>query len=156
MLFVQCRGPLSFSMRIIAVAFVAGIVACGSSSTGEGSPDASSGPTCRDDGGIGLAGAARQCTSDDDCQIVIGPTCCGADSAFGVAKSQAQAYASCVGLPPNACQGLGCAKFQGYFTDTGQMTVWEGPMSNPISQIAVHCQNQRCTSSVIPGDAGAQ
>ena len=83
-------------------------------------------------------------------------TCCGADDAFGVAKSQVQAFAACVGLPPNACQGLGCAKFQGYRTDTGEMTSWEGPMSDPMSQIAVHCESALCTSSVIPSEGGGQ
>jgi hypothetical protein len=114
------------------------------------------GPTvaCRDDGGMGLASAARHCAADTDCQVVVGPTCCGADSAYGVAKAQAQAYASCVYLAPNACQGLGCAKFIGYRADDGEMTAFDGPMSNALGQVAVHCKNELCTSSVIPRDAG--
>jgi hypothetical protein len=156
MVITHSRRGLSVTTSVV-VALVT-LAACGgSSSTGDGYPDASPGSiACRDDGGIGLARAARQCTSDADCQVVIGPTCCGADSAFGIAKSQVQAYASCVGLSPNACQGLGCAKSQGYITDTGEMTVWEGAGSNPMSQIAVHCEADRCTSSVIPNDASSQ
>lgn len=132
-------------------------IACGSATTSDAALDASSGSSvaCRDDGGTGLASAARHCAVDGDCQIVVGQNCCGADSAFGVAKAQAQAYASCVGLPPNACQGLGCAKFIGYRADTGEMTVWDGPMANPMSQLAVSCRNELCTTSVIPLDAGS-
>jgi hypothetical protein len=127
----------------------------GASGSGGEATDAK-GPSiaCRDDGGMGLASAARHCAADADCQIVIGPTCCGADSAFGVAKAQVQAYASCVGLPPGACQGLGCAKFLGYLVDTGEMTVFDGQMSNAMSQVAVHCKSELCTTSIIPLDAG--
>jgi hypothetical protein len=127
----------------------------GGGSSGGAGMKADSGPTvaCRDDGGKGLASAARQCAMDSDCQIVIDPTCCGADDAYGVAKTQVAAYASCVGLPPGACQGLGCAKFLGYFVDTGQMTSFVSG-GNPMSQVAVHCTDKRCTTSVIPLDAG--
>jgi len=127
----------------------------GGGTSGGAGVKADSGPTvaCRDDGGRGLASAARQCGMDSDCEIVIDPTCCGADDAYGVAKTQVAAYASCVGLPPGACQGLGCAKFLGYLVDTGEMTTFVAGV-NPKSQVAVHCTNQRCTTSVIPLDAG--
>jgi hypothetical protein len=116
---------------------------------------ADSGPTvaCRDDGGRGLVAAARQCNMDSECQVAYDPTCCGPDVAFGISKTQVAAYASCVGLPPGACQGLGCAKFLGYSVDTGAMTSFVTG-GNPMSQVAVHCTNQLCTTSIIPPDAG--
>src|SRR5262249_26343296 len=90
---------------------------------------------CWNDAGTGLVGNARSCTNDSDCKIVPDPTCCGADMAYGVAKAQAATYASCFGLPPGACQGLGCAKFVGYRTDTGEMTRFEGSGMNALSQV---------------------
>jgi hypothetical protein len=113
------------------------------------------GPTvaCTDDGGMGLARAARHCMMDSDCQIAIGQSCCGADDALGIATVEAMAYATCVPkVGPNACQGLGCAKFLGYRVDTGEMTMFEA-MGKPIDQVAVHCKDQICTTSVIARDA---
>jgi hypothetical protein len=113
-------------------------------------------PTCWEDGGFGLAHAARACQMDTDCEIATSATCCGADRAYGIARDVAAAYATCFGLPPNACAGLGCAKFLGYAADTGDTTQGEGLHGDPLAQIAVHCENQLCTSSVIPpSDAGS-
>src|SRR5689334_12399220 len=62
----------------------------GAVGTGGATPD---GPmvACYDDGGKGLAAAARHCAMDSDCQVGIAQTCCGADNALGIAKAQAQA-----------------------------------------------------------------
>jgi hypothetical protein len=124
----------------------------GGSETDSSTSEDSKGPPvdCRDDGGSRLATAARKCANDSDCQLVVSATCCGADNAFGVAKTQAEAYATCFGLPPGACQGLGCAKFQGYAVDTGDLTRWDGDTTNPLMQVALHCANDLCTTSVIP------
>src|SRR5262249_1536156 len=130
---------------------------CGSSTSDGTSADGStsgtggSGPSiaCYDDGGKGLTSAARGCVTDTDCQAGVGRTCCGADNAFGIAKAQAQAYATCLGGGGN-CGGLGCAKFLGYRVDTGEMTEFQGANGDALAQVAVHCKDQLCTTSVIP------
>jgi hypothetical protein len=131
-----------------------GVVACGDSASSEAQDagSGSTGPVCYDDSGMGLARAARSCSADSDCQVSIGHTCCGADDAYGVAKSQAQAYANCFGGGGN-CGGLGCAKFIGFRVDTGETTDFQGG-SDPMSQVAVHCKDAICTTSVIAADGG--
>jgi hypothetical protein len=44
----------------------------GAIGTGGMASDAGSGIACTDDGGVGLAAAARQCTQDSDCTILTG------------------------------------------------------------------------------------
>ena len=108
-----------------------------------------------DDGGLRPPAVARLCTQDSsDCAIQIAPSCCGADGALGIAKSQAEAYSGCFALPPGACSGLGCAKYLGYTTDTGQTTPWEGTAAQPIDLVSVSCVGRLCTTDVVLADAG--
>jgi hypothetical protein len=95
----------------------------GAIGTGGVTSDAGAGIACTDDGGVGFAAVARQCTQDSDCTILTAATCCGADRARGIAKVQANAYAGCFALPSGACSGLGCAKYFGYLTDTYRPSV---------------------------------
>ncbi len=127
----------------------------GAIGTGGVASDAGSGIACTDDGGVGLAAVARQCTQDSDCTILTLATCCGADSARGIAKAQANAYAGCFALPSGACSGLGCAKYLGYLTDTGKTTPFEGTATQPIDLVSVGCLGHLCmTDVVVPADAG--
>lgn len=113
------------------------------------------GVACSDDGGAGLATAARRCVQDSDCTIAIAARCCGADQAIGEATSQANAYGVCLALPADACRGLGCAKLIGYTTDTGKMTSVSNPSDDPLGQVTVHCSNHICTTDLIQTvDAG--
>jgi len=118
---------------------------------GAGGSTLDTGPqvVCSDDGGVGLPATARPCAQDSDCTVVIAAKCCGADLALGVAKAQTSAVASCLALPPGACSGLGCAKFIGYTTDTGQMTPAGGLSAQPIDLVSLHCLNQLCTTDVV-------
>jgi hypothetical protein len=119
--------------------------------------DDSRGPdiACRDDGGSRLASAARICQLDSDCAITVRVTCCGSDNAFGIAKSAIEAYANCYALAPGACQGLGCAKFSGYATDNGELTQRVGAPTNSLSEVAVHCTQHLCTTTLaVAKDAG--
>jgi hypothetical protein len=127
----------------------------GAIGTGGVASDAGSGIACTDDGGVGLAAVARQCTQDSDCTILTSATCCGADSARGIAKAQANAYAGCFALPSGACSGLGCAKYLGYLTDTGKTTPFQGTGTQPIDLVSVGCLGHLCTTDVVPpADAG--
>ena len=101
-----------------------------------------------------MPAAARRCTQDSDCTIAVAPRCCGADQAIGEAKSQSGTYATCLALPPGACQGLGCAKFLGYSTDTGKTTPVGGSSDNPLDWVTVHCLNQICTTDVLAAQDG--
>jgi hypothetical protein len=112
--------------------------------------DGSMGVPCADDGGLGLPPAARRCTRDSDCTIAIASRCCGPDLALGLAKSESSAYAGCLAPPTGGCQGLGCAKYLGYLTDTGRTTPVVG-----TSEISVHCSSQLCTTDVVERDAAA-
>jgi hypothetical protein len=132
-----------------------GVGSGGSPGTGGGNPDASPQVLCGNGSGAGLPATARQCAQDGDCTIAIAPTCCGADHALGEAKSQSSAYAKCIALPPGACNGLGCAKFLGYTTDTGRTTPVGSTSSQPIDFVSVRCLNQLCTTDVVDvQDAG--
>jgi hypothetical protein len=153
----------STDMTSAGVGGASGSTGSGGSGGGQGGTGGMAGATtdagpsvaCTDDGGMGLARAARHCAMDSDCQIAIAQSCCGADGALGIAKAEATAYASCVPtLGPNACQGLGCAKFLGYRVDTGEMTDFQA-MGQPIDQVAVHCKNEVCTTSVVARDAAS-
>jgi hypothetical protein len=126
----------------------------GRSGTGGSGGDSGVGVACSDDAGLSPPAAARECTHASDCTIQIAPTCCGADRALGVATAAAAAYAACFGLPPGACNGLGCAKYLGYSTDTGQITPDEGTATNPIDSVSVRCLDSQCTTDVIPTDGG--
>jgi hypothetical protein len=127
----------------------------GVAGTGGAIGDAGTGVACSDDGGLGLSAAARQCTLDSDCTVHVAATCCGADRAFGIAKAQADAYAGCFALPPGACSGLGCPKFLGYLTDTGQITPFQGTTTQSIDLVSVQCVAHLCTTEVLtPADAG--
>ena len=153
---------------LAALLLVAGAVACGETTadtgasatggaTGLGGGSATGGAAgvgvaCSDDAGLSPPAAARRCAHDSDCTIQIAPTCCGADRALGVATAEAAAYAACFALPPGACSGLGCAKYLGYTTDTGQMTPYEGTATNPIDSVFVRCLGNQCTTDVIPTD----
>ena len=121
---------------------------------GTGGAVADAGVACTDDAGAGLPAAARRCTQDSDCTIAVAPRCCGADQAIGEAKSQSGTYATCLALPPGACQGLGCAKFLGYSTDTGKTTPVGGSSDNPLDWVTVHCLNQICTTDVLADQDG--
>jgi hypothetical protein len=111
----------------------------GAIGTGGVTSDAGAGIACTDDGGVGFAAVARQCTQDSDCTILTAATCCGADRARGIAKVQANAYAGCFALPSGACSGLGCAKYFGYLTDTGKTTPFQGAGTQPIDLVSVGC-----------------
>jgi hypothetical protein len=119
------------------------------------SGDAGTGVACSDDGGVGFSAVARQCTQDSDCTILTAATCCGADSARGIAKAQASAYAGCFALPRGGCGQLGCAKYLGYLTDTGKTTPFLGTDAQPIDLVSVRCVGRLCTTDVVlPADAG--
>ena len=127
----------------------------GSPGTGGVASDGGLGVSCSNDGGLGLPAAGRQCAQDSDCTIATAARCCGADLALGEAKAQASIYASCLALPAGACQGLGCAKFLGYTTDTGRTTPVGNSSSQPIDFVSVSCLNQLCTTDVVDtGDGG--
>ena len=111
----------------------------GAMGTGGVTGDAGMGVACSDDGGVSFSAAARQCTQDSDCTIHLAAKCCGADEALGIAKAQADAYAACFALPPGACNGLGCAKYLGYLTDTGKTTPFDGTATQPIDLVSVRC-----------------
>jgi hypothetical protein len=117
--------------------------------------DGSTALSCADDGGLGLPPAARRCGQDADCTIAIAARCCGPDLALGLAKSESSTYAGCLAPPPGGCQGLGCAKYLGYLTDTGRATPVVGASENPIDFVSVHCLSQLCTADVVERDAGA-
>jgi len=137
-----------------------GIVGSGGSpGTGGVASDASLPTACGDGGSTisaaGLPIAARACTRDSDCTIAIAARCCGADQALGEAKAESSAYASCLVLPAGACNGLGCAKFLGYTTDTGRTTPTDSSSPQPIDLVSVQCINQLCTTDVVSTqDAG--
>jgi hypothetical protein len=123
---------------------------------GTGGAIADAGVACTNDAGSALPAAARRCTQDSDCTIAVAPRCCGADQAIGEAKSQSGTYATCLALPPGACQGLGCAKFLGYSTDTGKTTPVGGSSDNPLDWVTVHCLNQICTTDVLADQDGGR
>lgn len=108
-----------------------------------------SGIVCWDDGGA-FARAARSCTLDSECQIGIARACCGADHAYGVAKTQAAPYGACFAI--TCAPGLGCAKFLGYVTDTGLST---SATTDAIDEVVVRCTGGACTTDVASSDAGA-
>jgi hypothetical protein len=127
----------------------------GATGTGGGTGDAGVGLACSDDAGLGFAAVARQCTQDSDCTIHVEQECCGADRALGIATAQASTYSACFALSPGACNGLGCAKYNGYQTDTGKTTPFLGMDTQPIDQVSVQCVAQLCTTDVLtPADAG--
>lgn len=127
----------------------------GATGTGGGTGDAGVGLACSDDAGLGFAAVARQCTQDADCTIHVAATCCGADRALGIATAQASTYSACFALAPGACNGLGCAKFIGYQTDTGKTTPFLGTDTQPIDLVSVQCVAHLCTTDVLtPADAG--
>lgn len=128
----------------------------GAKGTGGVTGDAGMGVACSADGGVSFAAIARQCTQDSDCTIHIAAKCCGADEALGIAKAQVDAYAACFALPPGACNGLGCAKYLGYLTDTGKTTPFLGTATPPIDLVSVRCVGHLCTTDVVvaPTDAG--
>ena len=108
---------------------------------------------CWGDGGR-LVASARACDHDGDCAIIVAPHCCGADGAVGILKSEQMAFASCFAVPPNACQGLGCASYVGYMTDTGKTTEYDGTLKNQLDLVTVHCIAKVCTTNVVAPDAG--
>lgn len=117
---------------------------------GSGGAPLDSGVTCAADGAVEVPAAARRCSRAADCTIVIAARCCAEDRALGVATSEAAAYAACLALPPDACQGLGCAKEMGLLTDTGRSTSGVGAATGgPIDLVVVGCSNQLCTTDVI-------
>lgn len=118
------------------------------SGRGVGGSDSDVAVACTDDGGVGLPGAARRCSNDSDCTIAIAITCCGVDLAIGEAKSEAGAYAGCLALPAGACASLGCAKLDGYSTDSGKTTPDVASAVNPIDWVVVRCSNGLCASDV--------
>jgi hypothetical protein len=76
---------------------------------------------------------------DSECAIIVAPHCCGAAGALGILKSEQMAFASCFALPPNACQGLGCATYLGYMTDTGKTTPYDPAVKNQLDLVTVRC-----------------
>jgi hypothetical protein len=123
--------------------------------TGTGGGTGGAGVACSDAAGLGFAAVARQCTQDSDCTIHVKQECCGADRALGIATAQASTYSACFALAPGACNGLGCAKFIGYQTDTGKTTPFLGTDIQPIDLVSVQCVASLCTTDVLtPADAG--
>ena len=124
--------------------------------TGGVASDAGSGIVCTDDGGVGLAAVARQCTQDSDCTILAAAACCGADSARGIAKAQASAYSACFRCPLGRAAALHAQHTLGYVTDTGKTTPFEGTTVQPIDLVSVGCVGHLCTTDVVlpPADAG--
>ena len=129
----------------------------GAAGTGGVADAAGAGVACSDDAGLGLAAVARQCAQDSDCTMQIAAKCCGPDLALGIATDQESAYSECFVLPSGACNGLGCAKYVGFQTDTGKITPFLGPAAEPLDSVSVHCVAHLCTTDVLsptPADAG--
>jgi hypothetical protein len=118
---------------------------------GVAAPDAAPETVCTEDRMLGLPAAARTCTKESDCAIVLGIRCCGPNPVFGEAKAQAVAYETCLRLPPGACDGLNCPSGEGYITDTGRVAqVIDAKMS-------VSCLRGLCTTDVaVAMDAGTE
>ena len=108
---------------------------------------------CWEDGGR-LVTSARACEQDSDCAIIVASHCCGANGAIGILKSEQMAFASCFALPPNACQGLGCASYIGYMTDTGKTTEYDPTVKNQLDLVTVQCIAKVCTTDVVVPDGG--
>jgi hypothetical protein len=126
----------------------------GTFGTGGSPPDASTRLLCGEDGGRGLPAVARQCIQDSDCDFVAAIYCCSAARAFGVAKSQADAYRGCT-MTIGLCGGMGCARYNAYETDTGRLTTLGPDGTMPVNLVSVRCVNQLCTTDAVePRDAG--
>jgi hypothetical protein len=66
-------------------------------------------------------------------------------------KAHIQSALSCL------LNGLGCAKYVGFQTDTGKITPFLGPAAEPLDSVSVHCVAHLCTTDVLsptPADAG--
>ena len=114
----------------------------GTTGTG-GASSSSSGNSCYDSSGT-IATTAKTCTLASDCRQVVQPTCCGAISEVGLAKSS-----SCT-FPSLSCGNLGCASFTYQLAEDGNNTAQGG-------SIGLECVSGRCMTFVMAGgaDAGA-
>ena len=64
-------------------------------------------------------------------------------------KTMTEAYSACFVLAPMACQSLDCAKSSiGYATDTGERTQKTASPATPLAEIAIHCTQHLCTTSL--------
>jgi hypothetical protein len=125
-----------------------GTAASSGGADGGGAPDASL--VCFQDGGA-LVHQAKACyAADSECTVLIVTTCCGANLAVGLSKTQPQ-YAACFPQAgPNSCLGLGCAKFFGTLTDDGQPGT-----SEPVAHCVVGSGGGRCMTRHASLDSGA-
>ena len=108
-----------------------------------GASSSSSGNSCYDSSGT-IATTAKTCTLASDCKQVVQPTCCGAISEVGLAKS------SLCTFPVLSCGNLGCASFDYQQAEDGKNTTQGG-------SIGLECVSGQCKTFVMAGgvDAGA-
>jgi len=109
-----------------------------------GASSSGGGVSCYDSSGT-IATTAKTCTLASDCKQVVQPTCCGAISEVGLAKSS-----SCT-FPPVSCGNLGCASFDYQQAEDGKNTAQGG-------SIGLECVSGQCKTFVMAGgvDAGAE
>ena len=133
-----------------------GVVGTGGAAGAGGvkSGDGAVGLACREDGGSGLPRAARSCSQDADCTMLIQSDCCLPGAAYGVAKAQSANYISCIEQVD--CGGGPCGHGPSFVTDTGRITPEIPGGSNPIDWVAVHCVSQLCTTDIAEIVDGGQ
>ncbi len=123
---------------------VGGSTATGGSSGTGGTGGASasrSGNSCYDSSGT-IATTAKTCTLASDCRQAVQPTCCGAISEVGLARSS-----SCT-FPSLSCGNLDCASFTYQLAEDGNNAAQGG-------FIALDCVSGQCKTLVLAGNAGA-
>ena len=109
--------------------------------TGTGGASSSGGVSCLDSSGT-IATTAKTCTLASDCKQAVWPTCCGAISEVGLAKSS-----SCT-FPPVSCGNLGCSGFTYQLAEDGNNTAQGGT-------IGLECVSGQCKTVVMFGGVDA-
>jgi hypothetical protein len=110
-----------------------------------GASSSSSGVSCLDSSGT-IATTAKTCTLPSDCRQVVQPTCCGAISDVGMAKSS-----SCT-FPTPSCENFACPIYL-YPPEQAE----DGKDAAQGGSIGVECVSGQCMTFVMAGgpDAGA-
>jgi hypothetical protein len=106
-----------------------------------GTSSSGSGASCYDSGGA-IATAAKACSLASDCKQVVEPTCCGAISQVGLAKSSACTF------PTPFCGDLYCATSTYSRAEDGKNTSTGGT-------IGLQCVNGQCKTFVVAVGADA-
>jgi hypothetical protein len=108
-----------------------------------GASSSSSGNSCYDSSGT-IATTAKTCTLASDCKQVVEPTCCGAISEVGLAKSS-----SCT-FPTPSCENLSCPTYtsQPEQAEDGKNTLQGGT-------VVLECVSGQCMTFVMAGGVDA-